>query len=210
MRLRPLPFVLCLLAVPLAAAEPDYETLNRVRQEGFHESQVMDLARHLTDHIGPRLTGSPGLRRANEWTRGKFEEWGLTDAHDEPFEFGEGWSFGKASVRLVEPTTAILRALPEAWTPGTDGPVRGEVMQVTIEEEEDLEELAGEISGKILLLDEMPEAEDPGEPVFDRHDADELGELTKYSIPEDEDDREDWRQRLRKRIQLRQDRKSVV
>lgn len=203
MRLRPLPFALCLLAVPLTAAEPDYETLNRIRQEGFHESQVMDLARHLTDHIGPRLTGSPGLRRANEWTRGKFEEWGLADAHDEPFEFGEGWSFDKASVRLVEPTTAILRALPEAWTPGTDGPVRGEVMQVTIEEEEDLEELAGEISGKILLLDEMPEAEDPDEPVFDRHDEDELGELAKYSIPEDRDGREEWRERRRKRIQLR-------
>ncbi|MGH9381030.1 MAG: M20/M25/M40 family metallo-hydrolase [Thermoanaerobaculia bacterium] len=202
MRPRPLPLVLCLLAAPLAAREPDYDVLNRIRQEGFHESQVMELARHLTDHIGPRLTGSPGLRQANEWTRQKFAEWGLAEARLEPFEFGEGWSFSKASVRLVEPGTAVLRAQPKAWTPGTDGAVRGEVMRAKIEEEKDLEALNGKVAGKILLLDEPPEPKSPDEPVFDRHDEDDLAELAKYEIPDDEDDREVWLERRRERIAL--------
>ncbi len=36
---------------------------------------------YLTDVIGPRLTGSPGLTRANEWTRDKLAGWGLENAH---------------------------------------------------------------------------------------------------------------------------------
>ena len=36
---------------------------------------------YLTDVIGPRLTGSPNMKRANEWTRDKLAAWGLENAH---------------------------------------------------------------------------------------------------------------------------------
>lgn len=73
-----------------AATAADLEALGRIRDEGFRRSQVMALVGHLTDSIGPRLTGSPAMKAANDWTLAKFREWGLANAHLEPWEFGEG------------------------------------------------------------------------------------------------------------------------
>ena len=59
--------------------------MTQIRQEGFHNSKVMEIEGQLTDVIGPRLTGSPAMKRANEWTRDQFTEWGLANAHLESF-----------------------------------------------------------------------------------------------------------------------------
>lgn len=64
---------------------PDLEFITRLRQEEFDHSQVMDLMSHLTDEIGARLTGSPSMKKANEWTRDEFTQWGLVNAHLEPW-----------------------------------------------------------------------------------------------------------------------------
>src|SRR5438105_255775 len=53
----------------------------RIRDEGLNRSQVMQTLSYLTDVIGPRLTGSPNLRRANHWTAEKLTGWGLENAH---------------------------------------------------------------------------------------------------------------------------------
>ncbi|HLE85109.1 MAG TPA: peptidase M28, partial [Thermoanaerobaculia bacterium] len=81
------PTVLAVLPIPLAHAEEpiDWQAVNRIRNEGFHASQVMATARELTEVVGSRLTGSPGMRRANEWTRDRLAEWGLADARLEPW-----------------------------------------------------------------------------------------------------------------------------
>jgi hypothetical protein len=131
-----------LAALPAAAAEPvDWEMVNRIRHEGLHHSEVMETARQLTDVIGPRLTGSPGLARANQWTRDQLAEWGLANAHLEPWgPFGRGWSFSRTAVHMLAPDAVPLPALPEAWTPGTDGPVRGTAMRLEVEKPEDLED----------------------------------------------------------------------
>lgn len=127
--------VLCLgVSGVVMAQEPvDLEMVNRIRQEAFHHSQVMATLGHLSERIGPRLTNSPQMREANRWTRSKFSEWGLANVHDEGFDdFGRGWEFSNASVQMLSPRQLPLRALPKAWTPGTKGPVEGEVMAVTI------------------------------------------------------------------------------
>ena len=83
---------------------------------------------HLTDDIGPRLTGSPNMKKANEWTRDEFTKWGLANAHLEPWgPFGRGWAYQLCEVRMTSPDYMQFLALPEAWTPGTNGPLRGEV-----------------------------------------------------------------------------------
>ncbi len=140
---------------PARAEEPvDLSMMTRIRDEGFRRSQVMDTLFHLTDVIGPRLTGSPQLKEANDWTRQRFESWGLSNAHLEGYPFGRGWSFSACEVRMVSPRETPLIALPRAWTPATSGPVRGEVMKAKIESKEDLEKLKGKVAGKILLVDE--------------------------------------------------------
>jgi len=127
-----------LLAVSISSAaadEPvDWKVVNRLRDEGFNRSQVMEILQHLTDSIGPRLTGSPAMRQANEWTRDELAGWGLENAHLEEWgPFGHGWSFSRTAVHLLQPREVPLMALPRASTPGTDGPVKGTAMKVEVE-----------------------------------------------------------------------------
>src|SRR5688572_22496044 len=61
-------------AAPQPTPTPD--AIARIKDEGLNRSQVMQTLEYLTDVIGPRLTGSPALRRANEWTRNRLTQWG--------------------------------------------------------------------------------------------------------------------------------------
>lgn len=200
-----IPVFALLLVVPfsmLEAEEPvDLAMVTRIRNEGLHRSQVMEIVSHLTDGIGPRLTGSPQLKEANEWTRKKLEEWGLADAHLEAYPFGRGWSFSKSSVRMVEPREAPLSAFPKAWTPGTDGPVRGVVMRADLKSEKDFEPYKGKLAGKILLLDAIEELEDADKPDFQRYSREELDDIAAFEIEEGRG--EGWRKRALERLSLR-------
>ncbi len=157
--LRWVSFAVCCLVllavVGVEAEEPvDLEMVNKIRYEGFHRSQVMETLEHLSDVIGSRLTGSPGMKAANEWTRDRMAGWGFENAAVEPWgEFGRGWSYSRVAVDMLEPRQTSLYAIPMAWTPGTDEPVEGEAMMVKISEEDDFEEYAGKLDGKILLMD---------------------------------------------------------
>jgi hypothetical protein len=162
----------------------------------------METVRELTTRIGARLTGSPAMKRANEWTRDRLAGWGLANAHLEPWgPFGRGWSFSRASVTEIAPFPMPLVALPKAWTPGTGGPVRGPAMRVKIESEDDLAQYEGKLSGKILLLDDARELESWDRPVVERHDEGDLADLETLEIPGER--RESWRARARKRWELR-------
>jgi carboxypeptidase Q len=156
---------LVLSPLPLGAEEPvDLAMMTRIRDEGLHHSQVMDTLYHLTDLIGPRLTGSPQLKQANEWTRDHMAGWGLVNAHLEGYPFGHGWSFSNCQVRMISPRAAVLLALPKAWTPGTQGPVRGAAMRIKAATPEDLEAYRGKVAGKVLLLDDAYDFNAPAEP----------------------------------------------
>src|SRR5579863_4663856 len=126
-------------AVP-APEIPDLEFISRLREEEFAHGEVMDIMSHLTDDIGPRLTGSPNMKKANEWTRDQFTKWGLANSHLEAWgTFGRGWAYQLCEVRMVAPDYMQFLALPEAWTPGTSGPVRAEVMHVIATKAADLD-----------------------------------------------------------------------
>jgi len=179
-------FLLCLGAAGLAAAtEPvDQDMVNRIRQEAFHHSQVMDLVGHLTEDIGPRLTASPQMAAANRWTGDRFRAWGLANVHDEAFaDFGRGWEFTAASVDLLAPRVQPLHALPKAWTPGTAGPVEGEALRVTFKTRADLDTYRGKLKGKVLLLDAAREYKPGTDASWQRYDADELAGMGAFEIP---------------------------
>ncbi|HVR28130.1 MAG TPA: M20/M25/M40 family metallo-hydrolase [Thermoanaerobaculia bacterium] len=188
-------------SVSAQVEEPiDWDMVNRIRAEGFGRSRVMETLGHLTDRIGSRLTGSPGMREANEWTRGRLAEWGLVNATVEPWgRFGRGWSVDRAAVHLVRPLAAPLQALPEAWTPATAGPVRGLAMRVTLAQEEDFEEHRGKLSGRILLLDEEREGPPAERSEFRRYTAEELEELAEFRIPSRRDRDQNRRRAIERR-----------
>ena len=200
-----IPVLALLLLSPLPglrAEEPvDLEMVTRIRTEGFHNSQVMDIASHLTEEIGSRLTGSPQLLEANEWTKKKLSEWGLANAHLEPYPFGRGWSFSRSTVRMVAPREVQLVAYPKAWTPGTDGPVRGEAMRADLKSEKDFDKYRGKIAGKILFLDAIEDLEAEDGPEFKRYDDKGLDEIAAFEIPEERG--RSWRKGALDRWKLR-------
>jgi hypothetical protein len=183
-----------------SAEEPvDLDAVTKIRDEGFNRSQVMDMAQHLTDHIGPRLTGSPQLKAANEWTLQKLEEIGL-EGRLQPFDFDHGWSYQRSSLHMVAPQHQTLFALPKAWTPGTDGPVRGRAMRVKLESEEDLEKYRGKLQGAILLRDDVRVPDQIEAELFSRYTPEQLADAEQFKIPEERGDK--WRARYRKMFEF--------
>ncbi len=173
-------------ATPGPEEPVDLAMVTRIRDEGFNNSKVMDTLSQLTDVIGPRLTGSPQLREANEWTRRQLESWGLQGARLEKWgPFGRGWTFERASVHMVSPSAVPLIALPKAWTPGTDGPMRGAVARIALDSEADLERAKGQLAGKVLLLDAPRELSGPAKPLFNRYSEAELRQLAEFGSGDD-------------------------
>src|SRR4029077_5353792 len=127
-------FALLALALTASAADsPDLVTQSQIRPEGFHNSNVMEIACGLAGFSGPRLTGSPNMKRANEWTRDKLTEFGLSNAHLGPWgPFGTGLTYELCALRLVAPDVAQLWALPRAWSASTNGAVRGVPVKVKL------------------------------------------------------------------------------
>jgi len=141
------------VAAQTTAPAPDpNDPIQRIKEEGMKRSQVMQTLSYLSDVIGPRLTASPGMKRANEWTRDQLTKWGLQNAHLETWgPFGRGWTLKKFSAQVVEPLAIPLIAYPKAWSPGTNGAVTAEVVYVDARTEADLEKFKGKLNGKIVL-----------------------------------------------------------
>ncbi len=176
---------LAISLIPVSAIastdDPDLNVITEIRQEGFRHSQVMEILSELTDGIGPRLTGSQNVKKANEWTRDKLTEFGLVNSHLEPWgPFGRGWSNEFTSVRMIAPDTTMLYALPKAWTLGTEGVVKGDVVLVKVESKEDLEKYRGKLAGKIVLL-ELPKLSYNREVESGRYDSKQLEDIVNYT-----------------------------
>lgn len=129
------------------------EAIDRIRDEGLNRSQVMQTLSFMTDVIGPRLTGSPNMKRANEWTRDKMKEWGMQNTHLESWgPFGRGWSLRKFSAEVNEPQYFPIAAYPKAWSPSTKGLVTSEVVLLDAKTVADLAKYKGQLKGKIVLV----------------------------------------------------------
>ena len=162
----------------------DLETISRIRNEGFHNSQVMELASGLMDSIGERLTGSPNMKRANEWTRDKLTEMALSNAHLEAWgPFGRGWANQYVNVRMTAPDIVPLIVYAKAWTPGTNGVVTGKCVRANIEKKEDFDKYRGKLAGMIVILGPDTEVKPITEAPFNRLSGDDLVKLGEYQIP---------------------------
>lgn len=193
--------LLLVVALTAATAVPaeeriDYDMVTRIRQEGFRNSKVMEIASALTDGIGARLTGSPNMKKANEWTRAELARWGLANAHLESWgPFGRGWSYESVSVRMTAPDVAELLAFPKAWSPGTNGPIRGKAILAKLTSKEDLEKQKGKLKGAIVLTDELRPVKPQEKAAVERYDEKGLAELREYEVPAARPPPEEWRRR---------------
>src|SRR6202140_2853780 len=182
------PFVVIFSFVPalLCQEKADLETITRIRYEGFRDSKVMELASGLMDSIGERLTGSPNMKRANEWTRDQLTPMGLSNAHLEPWgPFGRGWANQYSNVRMTSPDVVTLLAYPKAWTPGTNGVVQGKCIRATIDDKKDFDKYKGKLAGMIVILGADAEVKPIAEAPYKRLTDDDLAKLADYQIPAD-------------------------
>ena len=111
-----------------AVENVDLNVVHQIKSEAFNNSQVMDTMFYLCDVNGPRVSGSPGYRKAANFIKTRFTEHGITDVKFEDFEFGRGWQHSKFAAHMIEPAYSEIIGFPLAWTPGTNGPVRGEAI----------------------------------------------------------------------------------
>jgi carboxypeptidase Q len=178
----------------------DYTMYQRIREEGLAHSHVMDYASALMDGIGPRLTGSPNLHRANEWTRDQLTAMGCSNAHLEDWgEFGMGWQQLNTWVRMTSPDTAVFIAQAGPWSPSTNGPVSGHAISVVIKDEKDFDKYKGKLEGKIVLLGDMRQVKPSDKALFTRMDDKDLAKLAEFPL---EKHGADWMQDYLKRLAL--------
>lgn len=128
------------------------EVIDKIKDEGMNRSQVMQHLSYLTDVIGGRLTNSPNMKRANEWTRDTMAKWGMQNAKLEAWgPFGRGWSLKSFSAEVIEPQTIPVIAYPKAWSPSTKGAVTADVVYLDLKTDDDFAKYKGQLRGKIVL-----------------------------------------------------------
>jgi carboxypeptidase Q len=186
------------------------ETFDKIKEEGTTRSQVMQTLSYMSDVIGPRLTASPGMKRANDWTKDTLAKWGLQNAHLESWgPFGRGWTLKRFHAMVDGPTAFPMNAYPKAWSPGTDTLIEtapqvdtkkgkaaaaiqanhntaytAEVVRFNPTNEAELEQYKGKLRGKIVLVGPMREVRAHFEPEAKRATDKELLNLADAPDPQ--------------------------
>jgi Zn-dependent M28 family amino/carboxypeptidase len=126
-----------------------------ILEEIDKRSELMANLEYLCDMIGPRLTGSPALKKANEWTSDKFRQYGLSNAHLEPWKIAKSWTRGEATGRVIAPVEQRLLLESAGWGPSTKGPERGPVVHVKAKTADELNAYKGKLKGAWVLFSEV-------------------------------------------------------
>ncbi|MCB0278057.1 MAG: M20/M25/M40 family metallo-hydrolase [Calditrichaeota bacterium] len=135
----------------------DLTMLNRIMLEATSSarSELDNIVWNLTDVLGPRLTNSPGGRKANKWAVNKLKEMGIQNAHEEIWgKFGKSWSPIRHSLEMISPYYEHMIAYPSAWSASTDGEIEGVPVLLDINDEADIERYRGKLKDKIVMIKE--------------------------------------------------------
>jgi hypothetical protein len=178
-----------LSAATLSAQPVDLVMVTKIRDEGLARGKALDTLSEMCDGIGPRLTGSPNMKKASEWAKKKFEGWGLVNVHSESYApLLRSWAWSSASFEVLSPYHAQVQAIPRAWTPGTNGRVTGvpvfapmePIWKDSTDVDKWIEKWKGKLGGKIVFISPLPELKAPLKPDAKRETAESLEELARF------------------------------
>jgi carboxypeptidase Q len=177
-------FFAALFVLPLAAQWPagekvDLDAVYRIKEEGLQRSKVMEITSYLTDVYGPRLTGSPNIKEAADWTQKTLKEWGLANIHLEAFPFGRGWQNQRFVAVALTPRAYPLIGYPRAWTPGTNGPITGEAVLAIVQSDRDFDTWRGKLRSKFVLTAQMRQVAARFDPLARRFSDNDLADLSR-------------------------------
>jgi hypothetical protein len=192
----------------VVAEELDLAVVERIKDQAFNHSQVMDYVYYLADKNGPRLAASPGYQRAARWAAAELQQSGISNARVEEFGvFGRSWAWSRVAIQMLEPEVTTLNGVPLAWSAGTDGVITAPVIYAPLWEDAedpgvyDLVKLAeqietyktryrGKLGGKVVLLSSKRPFQLPSTPEIQRWSDADLKEMEVPREPPDYDPRE--------------------
>lgn len=164
----------------------DQAVMAKIRNEGLQNSKVMDIAFHITELSGPRVTNSAGFMRAANYAKNQFTQWGLVNSKLDPWgDFGKGWELEKSYVAISSPWYRSLIAYPKTWSAGTNGPQTGEVLLISAKDSVELDAYRGKLKGKVLILDNLINFEQSYKPAAVRRTDEDLQILGEIKEAED-------------------------
>jgi hypothetical protein len=141
--------------VSFSQSLPDADIIGKLKQEESQNSKVMDIAFHLTDVSGPRLTASPNFMNAANWAKTTLSGWGLENARLEPWgDFGKGWQQERCYIAMTKPYYTPIVAIPRAWTGSTPGKkmITGGIVLLKAKDSASLGQYAGTLKNRIVML----------------------------------------------------------
>ena len=151
--------VVALFQTGAAGQQPaDAEMVASIRGEERNHSAASELFYTLTDSLGPRLSGSPAYDKAARWALDRFRQWGLANAHLEPFQLGRAWTLEKLTTEMTAPRYMPLLAYAEAWSPSTSGVVTGTPVYLGDSTVEEIDALGSRL-GRAIVLTARPQTE---------------------------------------------------
>jgi len=123
----------------------------KIAAEVEAHSELVKNLEYLTTRIGPRLTGSPQMQAASEWTLKRFQDYGI-DVHLETAKIPHGWTRGLETAEITSPIQQRIGIHAFGWSKGTDGDVSGEVVALNIQQPSDVDQYKGKLKGKIVMV----------------------------------------------------------
>ncbi len=179
-------FLLLLVASSSSAQEPVYwDVVQKIMEEEFENSDVMENVSWITDVFGSRNVNTPSYIAAGEWAKGRLEEYGLLNAALEPYEVGFGYMNEYTSVHMMSPQYMPIIAYPATWSAGTDGKVRGQVIYINFDEitsEAGLRQYRGKLRNAIIFTRPQQEITPHFEPMAERYTKEQLDEMAKIPV----------------------------
>jgi carboxypeptidase Q len=167
-----------------SAENVDTAMISRIKVEGLQHSHSIEMLDWLTNVYGSRLTGSPEHKAAADWAVKTLDAMGLQNVHLEAWgPFGTGWTLKHFSFSMDEPKTIPLIGYPKAWSPSTNGRVKGGVVYLHANTPEELAAYRGTLKGKFVLLDSIRPLAPNFKPNASRHSDETLLKLANADVP---------------------------
>lgn len=161
----------------------DLNIIHQIKKEAMQNSQIQKLSHELTDFIGPRLSGSTNLKNARNWAITNFNQWQLFQVKEDAWgEFGNGWDIEKSYIAMTKPYYQALIGVPKAWTKGTAGEVKGEIILVDIKDEADYIKYVGKLKNKIIILPSTNKYETKFEADAKRQSEEDLDKIIQFPL----------------------------
>ncbi len=189
--------VICSTTVLNSQEAVDLGVIDRIKNEAFTRSEVMNHLRNLTDVHGPRLTGARKFEEAAKWATERLTAFGLSNVQVERWgPFGRSWSVDQYSAEMIAPQYMRLDAMPLAWSASSPGPITGEPMLTPLDRsfvagvkknseafEAYRRQWTGKLRDKIILLSPSKPTPPRDKPLFTRYTDSELADLANAPEP---------------------------